>query len=156
MVGVGVIVEVKAGVGVLVAVGGTVGVGVLVAVGMLVAVAVGVGGRVGVKVGDGAKVGASVGMAVGMEEGVAATSNGSFPLHPLSKNSVISKRHPVLMGRYRGEKRDRFILFNPVAVHYTPSMCRALTYPRYSLVNRLIRFRLKMKEVEQEKCGLRS
>jgi hypothetical protein len=152
-VGVGVMVEVKAGVGVLVAVGGTVGVGVLVAVGVLVGVEVGVGGRVGVLVGDGVKVGASVGMAVGMLEGVAA---GSFPLHPLSKSNRISRGHPVLKDRGNRAKRDRFILFIPLATHYTPSRCRALACPRYSLVNRMIRFGLDKKEAEQEKCGLRS
>jgi len=133
VVGVGVKVDVTAGVDVLEAVGGTVAVGVRVAVG------VEVGGRVGVAVGEGVKVGACVDVAVGAVEGVAAGNDGSFLLHPLSKSSRISRRHPVFIGGWFGAKRDRFILFIPVAKHYTLSMCKALTYPRYNLVNRWIR-----------------
>jgi len=128
VVGVGVKVEVTAGVGVLVAVGGT------VAVGVRVAVEVGVGGGVWVMVGNGVKVGASVAVDVGKAEGVAARINASFPLHPLSKSRKISRRHAVLIDRCDGAKRDRFILFIPIAVHYTPQGAEHCPYLRYSLV----------------------
>jgi hypothetical protein len=130
VVGVGVKVAVTAGVGVRVAVGGTVAVGVSVAVG------VGVGGRVGVEVGRGVDVGASVDTTVGSVEGVVAVSKDGLPLHPLTKNSKIRTRQAVFLDRSNVAELVCISLFIPVGRHYTPPRWRALSYSRYSLVNR--------------------